>query len=72
MLEHIDALHHFYGEYQGVRFARKHVAWYLERIAKNQDFRRGFNALEKANAQIDALKYFFDTQQHNEEQTAYV
>ncbi len=72
VLEHIKALHHFYGEYQGVRFARKHVAWYLDRIAQNQDFRRGFNALEKADAQIDALKYFFDTQQHNEEQTAYV
>ena len=72
VLEHISALHHFYGEYQGVRYARKHVAWYLEKFLDSQDFRRGFNALVTASTQIDALKYFFDTQQHNEEQTAYV
>ncbi len=72
VLEHISALHHFYGEYQGVRYARKHVAWYLEKLLESQDFRRGFNALVTASAQRDALKYFFDTQQHNEEQTAYV
>ncbi len=72
VLEHISALHHFYGEYQGVRYARKHVAWYLEKLLESQDFRRGFNALVTASAQLDALKYFFDTQQHNEEQTAYV
>ena len=62
----------FYGEYQGVRFARKHVAWYLEKILENQDFRRGFNALVNASEQLDALKYFFDKLQHNEEQIAYV
>ena len=72
VLDHIHALHHFYGEYQGVRYARKHVAWYLEKFLDSQDFRRGFNALVTASTQIDALKYFFDTQQHNEEQTAYV
>ena len=72
VLEHVQTLHHFYGEYQGVRFARKHVAWYLEKLLESQDFRRGFNALVTASAQLDALKYFFDTQQHNEEQTAYV
>ena len=72
VLDHIHALHHFYGEYQGVRYARKHVVWYLEKFLDSQDFRRGFNALVTASTQIDALKYFFDTQQHNEEQTAYV
>ena len=67
-----DALHQFYGEYQGVRFARKHVAWYLEKNLASQDFRRGFNALESAGRQLDALKQFFDKQQHNKEQTEYV
>ena len=72
VLEHVQTLHHFYGEDQGVRFARKHVAWYLEKILENQDFRRGFNALVNASEQLDALKYFFDKLQHNEEQIAYV
>ena len=70
VLEHVDGLHRFYGEYQGVRFARKHVAWYVERMANSDDFRKGFNALDSADAQLDALKYFFDTQHHNVGQTA--
>lgn len=60
VLGHVAALHQFYGEYQGVRFARKHVAWYLEKIGTDQDFRRGFNVLETAMSQLDALKQFFD------------
>lgn len=62
MLEHVSALHQFYGEYQGVRFARKHVAWYLEKNLASQDFRRGFNALESAGQQLGALEQFFDKQ----------
>ena len=27
LLDHLDALHRFYGEHQGVRIARKHVGW---------------------------------------------
>ena len=29
LLEHVQALHEFYGEVMGVRIARKHVGWYL-------------------------------------------
>ncbi len=29
LLEHLQALHQFYGEHQGLRIARKHCAWYL-------------------------------------------
>jgi tRNA-dihydrouridine synthase B len=28
MLEHLDDLYGFYGEYSGCRIARKHIAWY--------------------------------------------
>lgn len=59
VLEHVAALHQFYGEYKGVRFARKHVAWYLERYESAALFRRGFNTLTTAEAQLDALKLFF-------------
>ena len=59
VLEHVAALHQFYGEYRGVRFARKHVAWYLERYESAKHFRRGFNALTSAEEQLDALKLFF-------------
>ena len=59
VLEHVAALHQFYGEYKGVRFARKHVAWYLERYESAKSFRRGFNALTTAAEQLDALRLFF-------------
>jgi tRNA-dihydrouridine synthase B len=29
LLEHLAALHAFYGDVMGVRIARKHVGWYL-------------------------------------------
>ncbi len=29
LLEHLDALHDFYGEHLGVRVARKHLGWYV-------------------------------------------
>lgn len=59
VLEHVAALHLFYGEAKGVRFARKHVAWYLERYESAKHFRRGFNTLITAEAQLDALKLYF-------------
>ncbi|MDO6582696.1 tRNA dihydrouridine synthase DusB [Photobacterium sp. 2_MG-2023] len=60
LLEHVQALHAFYGEYQGLRIARKHVSWYLKEQASAGDFRRTFNALENAQEQIDALQGYFD------------
>ena len=59
VLEHVAALHQFYGEAKGVRFARKHVAWYLEKYESAKHFRRGFNALTSAEEQLDALKLYF-------------
>ncbi|MGB1456684.1 tRNA dihydrouridine synthase DusB [Spongiibacter marinus] len=63
MLSHIKALHHFYGEHQGLRIARKHCAWYLQDF-NNVDFRRHFNRLEDASAQLDAVQSFFE--QHSD------
>lgn len=59
ILQHIQALHHFYGEQKGYRIARKHVSWYLSAIQPNSIFRQRFNALTSASEQINALKNFF-------------
>lgn len=32
MLEHLNSLYDFYGEYSGLRIARKHIRWYLEKV----------------------------------------
>ncbi|UTM57156.1 tRNA dihydrouridine synthase DusB [Photobacterium sp. CCB-ST2H9] len=60
LMEHVQALHAFYGEYQGLRIARKHVSWYLKEQASAGDFRRTFNAIEDAQQQLDALQGYFD------------
>ncbi len=57
--EHLHALHDFYGDYLGVRIARKHVGWYLQSSSDNRDFRQRFNQLETASDQVNAVDAFF-------------
>src|SRR5690606_33553186 len=39
LLGHLQALHAFYGEPQGVRIARKHLGWYAKDRPENAAFR---------------------------------
>jgi tRNA-dihydrouridine synthase B len=32
MLQHLDNLYSFYGNYIGVRIARKHIGWYFDQL----------------------------------------
>lgn len=59
LLEHLDALHQFYGEHQGVRIARKHVGWYLQTLPGADEFRRGFNRVECPAQQHQSIQTFF-------------
>ena len=54
--EHVIALSDFYGEYTGVRVARKHVGWYLSRVAGLDRQRRSFNRLESLQSQVNFIK----------------
>jgi tRNA-dihydrouridine synthase B len=53
-------LHDFYGQAKGYRIARKHVSWYLQEHAPNDQFRRTFNAIEDASEQLEALEAYFE------------
>ena len=57
--EHLHALHQFYGEYLGLRIARKHVGWYLQNSHDNRDFRQHFFQLETASDQVNAVDAYF-------------
>lgn len=57
---HIRELHDFYGPGKGFRIARKHVSWYLQEHAPNDQFRRTFNAIEDASEQLEALEAYFE------------
>ena len=59
MLEHLDDLYRFYGEYTGVRMARKHIAWYTRGLADSAGFRHAMNQLETTGEQLEAANAFF-------------
>ncbi|WP_371187192.1 tRNA dihydrouridine synthase DusB [Thalassotalea maritima] len=60
LLGHVSELHKFYGEFMGVRIARKHVSWYLQTHDQGKQFRSIFNALELPEQQLSALNMFFE------------
>ena len=60
LLDHLDALHVFYGDVMGPRIARKHVGWYLKDQPNSVSFRAHFNQLETASEQVTALGHYFD------------
>ena len=59
LVEHLQALHAFYGELRGVRIARKHLGWYLKAQADASDFLRSINRVESATEQIDRVEQWF-------------
>lgn len=60
ILQHVENLYQFYGEFKGVRFARKHVSWYIQHQVNGVEFRKSFNALESSAEQHIALMKYFD------------
>jgi len=59
LIEHVQGLHQFYGDYMGVRIARKHVGWYLQAEQGGTCFRQAFNQLETADDQFAAINDVF-------------
>jgi tRNA-dihydrouridine synthase B len=59
VLSHVTALHQFYGDYLGVRIARKHVGWYLRTLSDQSTFRAVFNRIDNTSEQLEKLEHFF-------------
>ena len=60
LLGHLDHLHAFYGEQQGVRIARKHLGWYAKDRPENAAFRAVVNRAEDAASQRQLTADYFD------------
>ena len=56
LLDHYD----LYGEFAGVRTARKHIGWYVRSIPGSEKFRDHMNTLENCESQYSAVAQFFD------------
>ncbi len=63
MDEHLQAHYAFYGEFLGVRTARKHIGWYVRDLIGGEAFRQRMNLLEDCALQLTAVSEFFDFQQ---------
>ncbi|NDP58425.1 MAG: tRNA dihydrouridine synthase DusB [Oxalobacteraceae bacterium] len=72
MDEHLRAHYAFYGEYLGVRTARKHIGWYVRDLAGGEDFRQSMNLLEDCEQQLAAVNDFFESQIRYGERLQYV
>lgn len=59
LLDHLNELYAFYGDFMGVRIARKHVSWYLQQQPDAKAFRSVFNHLNTDAEQIQAINKFF-------------
>jgi len=68
--QHIEAIHKHYGEYLGLRIARKHVGWYVSSLPNGEAFRKYFNQLEDPCKQIQSLQKFFAADNNNWDQAA--
>ncbi|HEB93553.1 MAG TPA: tRNA dihydrouridine synthase DusB [Gammaproteobacteria bacterium] len=60
LLEHLENLYAFYGEYAGVRIARKHISWYSKGQRHGAAFRQAVNKVETIEEQLRITKDFFD------------
>jgi tRNA-dihydrouridine synthase B len=60
LIGHLHELYAFYGHERGTRVARKHIGWYTRGLSHSALFRARMNTLEDAQAQLSAVRGFFD------------
>ncbi|VTU40560.1 putative tRNA-dihydrouridine synthase [Variovorax sp. PBS-H4] len=60
LLDHLQQHYALYGDYSGVRTARKHIGWYVRDLPGGERFRSEMNAIEDCEAQWRAVADFFD------------
>lgn len=60
LLEHLQDHYSLYGEFTGVRSARKHIGWYIKGLPGAQAFRDRMHGIEDTAMQLQAVADFFD------------
>ncbi|WP_133650169.1 tRNA dihydrouridine synthase DusB [Paraburkholderia flava] len=72
MNEHLEDHYAFYGEFTGVRTARKHIGWYTRGLSGAGVFRHRMNTLDTTREQLLAVNEFFDAQKALSDRLVYV
>lgn len=60
LIEHLHEHYSLYGEFSGVRTARKHIGWYVRELPGGEAFRNGMNTLEDSASQVAAVAAYLD------------
>ena len=60
LLDHLVDHYALYGEFTGVRSARKHIGWYVKALPGGEAFRARMNTIEDSQAQHAAVADYFD------------
>ncbi len=60
LVEHLHDHYSLYGEFSGVRTARKHIGWAVKDLSGGDVFRAHMNTLETCKDQVMALENCFD------------
>jgi tRNA-dihydrouridine synthase B len=60
LLEHLQEHYGLYGEFTGVRSARKHIGWAVRSLPGGEAFRAHMNTLDRCEDQLRALADWFD------------
>ncbi len=71
LVEHLADHYAFYGEFTGVRTARKHILWYTRGVAGAATFRMRMNTLDSSAEQLAAVEAFFAAQEAQRERLEY-
>ena len=59
MHDHLLEHYAFYGEYIGLRSARKHIGWYCKGLRNSHAFRARMNTIESCQDQLNAVRDYF-------------
>jgi tRNA-dihydrouridine synthase B len=60
LVEHLHEHYGLYGEFAGVRTARKHIGWAVRALPGGEAFRARMNTLDSIDGQVRAVTDFFD------------
>ncbi|MEP7296759.1 MAG: tRNA dihydrouridine synthase DusB [Burkholderiales bacterium] len=60
LLEHLHDHYALYGDYAGVRSARKHIGWSVRHLPGGEIFRGRMNLIDDVDAQVNAVRDWFD------------
>ena len=60
LVEHLQQHHGLYGEFTGVRSARKHIGWAVRGLPRGEAFSQQMNTIDDARRQADAVAAYFD------------